>query len=65
MKYIVCYYIEDEGAFLDSESRVFNNQKPAKEYARKLNRELAKMSECDVQDLGDYYDVRQIKEAIE
>lgn len=65
MKYIVGYYIEDEGVYLDTESRLFNTLKSAKEYARKLNRELAQMSECEIEDLGDYYDVRPIKEATE
>ena len=65
MKYIVCYYIEDEGASLDMESRLFDTRKSAREYAYKLNQELAKMSECEIEDLGDYYDVRPIKEANE
>lgn len=62
MKYIVCYHEEDEGLFIDHVSRLFDNQTSAKEYACKLNQEVAKMSECRVQDLGDYYVVRQIKE---
>ena len=66
MKYIVWYYNDEyEGAFIDAESRLFDNQKSAKEYAHKLNQELAKFSECEIQDLGEYYDVRPIKEANE
>lgn len=65
MKYIVCYHEEDEGIFIDHVSRLFDNQTSAKEYARKLNQGLAKMSECRVQDLGDYYVVRPIREANE
>lgn len=63
MKYIVCYHEEDEGVFIDHASRLFDNQKSAKEYARKLNQEVAKILECKVQDLGDYYVVRPIREA--
>lgn len=65
MKYIVCYYEEYEGAYLDLYSRLFDTRKSATEYARELNQELAKMLNCKVQDLGDYYDVRPIKEANE
>ena len=65
MKYIVWYYNEYEGAFIDAASRLFDNQKSASEYARKLNQELAEFSECEIQDLGEYYDVRPIKEANE
>ena len=61
MKYIVCYYEEYEGTFIDTESRLFDNQKSAREYAHKLNQELAEFSECEVQDLGDYYVVRKMK----
>ena len=65
MKYIVCYHVEDEGVFIDHVSRLFDNQKSAKEYICKLNQWLAKMSECKVQDLGDYYVVIPIREANE
>ena len=65
MKYMVCFFYDDEGPFVDTESRLFDNRKSAIEYARKLNQELAEASECEIQDLGDYYDVRQIKEANE
>ena len=62
MKYIVGYYVEDEGVYLDTHSRLFDTRKSAREYACKLNQELAEFSECEIEDLGDYYDVRPIEE---
>lgn len=48
------------GFFFDEQTRGFFNKEEAETYAKKLNEELAKEWECNIEDIGDYYTVREI-----
>ena len=59
--YIVICYIERKGYNVDKNSRVFKNEDKAREYALKLNMKKADAGMCEIEDLGVYYEVKEIK----
>lgn len=48
------------GVFLKEQTRGFFNREEAEAYAKKLNEDLAKEWECNIEDIGDYYTVYEI-----
>lgn len=62
MKYMVVLYDEFIGLQIDDYSKIFNNEERAKRYCQDLNIELAIANMCFIEDLGEYYVVKEIKE---
>ena len=60
MMYLVIFCDEYEGCIKDEYSKVFDDERQAEEYAKKLNIEFAEANMCEVKDLGDYYVVVEI-----
>ena len=61
MMYLVMYYEGYIGFHESEEMKLFDNEVKAREYARVLNEEIARESHCEVDDLGDWYDVIELK----
>ena len=62
MKYIVIFFEEYVGCYFDEYSKIFSNKKRAEKYCQDLNIEFAEVNMCTIEDLGDYYIVKEIKE---
>lgn len=62
MKYMVIFFVEYEGYHFDEYSKIFSDKKGAKKYCQDLNIEFAEVNMCAVEDLGDYYVVKKVKE---
>ena len=61
MMYVVMYYEGYVGYHKSAETKLFDNEVKAREYARVLNEEMARESHCKVDDLGDWYDVIELE----
>ena len=57
--YIVIFF--ENGPHFDENTRYFTSWSAAFDYCQKLNLELAKENHCRVKDLGDYYDIEEVK----
>lgn len=58
--YVVLFYTGYEGYSSDEECKVFKDRSEVEKYIKKLNVEYAKMCDCAVEDLGDYYDYEEM-----
>lgn len=58
--YVVLFYVSYEGYCKDEKCKVFKDENEAKEYIEKLNEDFAKMCNCYVEELGDYYDYEEM-----
>lgn len=58
--FLVIYHEGYVGFFFDEQTRGFFNKEEAETYAKKLNEELAKEYECNIEDIGNYYIVHEI-----
>lgn len=61
MMYVVMYFEGWVGYHETEEMRVFADRVKAEAYAEILNAEVAKENECEVKDLGDYFDVIEVE----
>ncbi len=62
MEYMVIFCEEYVGCHFDEHSKIFSDKKRAKRYCQDLNVEFAEANMCAVEDLGDYYIVKEVKE---
>ena len=61
MMYAVMFFEEYVGYDFDEYSKIFKDINKAKEYCEKLNREFAEANMCKIEDLGDYYIIKEVK----
>ena len=59
--FLVILYEVHTGYSIDSRTKVFDDEKCAKEYAHKLNEELATKCKCNMEDLLYYYRYGEIE----
>lgn len=58
--FLVIYYQRYVGFHFDEYTQGFYDEWEAEAYAKKLNEELAKEWECNIEDMGDYYTIQEI-----
>ena len=62
--YVVMFCEDYLGYMRDEKMCFFTEREWAEKRAHKLNEQLAKESKCRIKDLGDYYDVICVEEAM-
>ena len=60
MMYVVIFFEEYVGCHFDEYSKIFEDINKAKEYCEELNKEFAEANMCKVEDLGDYYIIKEV-----
>lgn len=58
--YLVIFCESYVGCHIDEYSKLFHTEKEAERYAKELNIEFAEANMCAVEDLGDYYIVKEV-----
>ena len=57
MMYLVMYFEGYVGNHITDDMKLFSNKEKAEEYAHALNVDCAIASDCEVEDLGDWFEV--------